>query len=253
MTMQRCNRLHARFWFRWREPVNWVISIGLFVVVFQVLAAFFGVHFAAAISIAAVFCLFFFVLKGRAIGIRCPRCTKPIDTNTPWICGYKQCRNENVDDYPFVHRCQHCGAEPKAYECHHCQELIFFTEDCLRINYAKCINLPAKPKALTTDGDVEEIDSLDKGIQISERKLKKAKIDVELKTFDEILNPPKPKKQRDILQEDFENYHDRNMSGADIVQSKKAENAVKYQDDPAELERQNALVDLWAQNNFDKL
>jgi hypothetical protein len=43
-----------------------------------------------------------------------------------------------------------CGAEPKAYKCHHCDELVFLSEDKLKANYAYCLNLNA-PGPLAAD------------------------------------------------------------------------------------------------------
>jgi len=82
--------------------------------------------------------LVFHVWEKSPIWIRCGHCGKMIASNTPWICGFKQCRNEHVDAYPFVHRCEHCTAEPKAYQCHHCGKLIFLSEDELAQNFARC-------------------------------------------------------------------------------------------------------------------
>src|ERR1044071_5454799 len=128
MTTQSCNPLTARLWFRLREPVNWVIAILLFAVGYFLLMPLVGGFVAWIICVGAAFCLFFGLQK-RPIGIRCTNCRKFLKTNTPWVCGFKQCRNDQTDDFPFVNRCQHCEAEPKAYKCHHCGELIYFTED----------------------------------------------------------------------------------------------------------------------------
>jgi hypothetical protein len=101
------------------------------------------------ISIGIAFCVYFFVLDKRTIGIKCPHCTKYILTNTPWICGVCQKKNLQTNEFPFIHRCEHkdCGQEPKAYKCHHdgCGELIFLTKDESSRNYAFCINPPTEP------------------------------------------------------------------------------------------------------------
>lgn len=86
----------------------------------------------------------FFVLDTRAIKILCNHCHKPIITNTPWVCGFCQENNNHTDNFPFIHRCEHCGAEPKAYKCHHCGELIFLTDDQLKANFASCIGTEVK-------------------------------------------------------------------------------------------------------------
>jgi len=251
--MQTCDPLTARQWFKLRTAANWAMVIVGFAWLVFVLQSFIHPVIADLIAISIAFCVFFFVLHKRAIGIDCPHCRQYIETNTPWICGFKQCRNEQVDDFPFIYRCQHCGAEPKAYQCHHCEKLIFFTKDQQTINYAKCVNLPDNSKLVKKDRHAEDIVKEAKDLQLTDLKVKKAKLSVELKGYDEILKPKKTKTQREILQEDFSNFEDRTMSGAEIVRRKKADNAEKYKDNPDELKRQNLLVDQWAQNNFDKL
>jgi hypothetical protein len=83
-----------------------------------------------------VFYVHFWNLERRPINIKCPKCSKFILSDTPWICGLNGCRNELTDEFPFVHQCQICGAKPKAYQCHHCNELIYFTLDEDRQNFA---------------------------------------------------------------------------------------------------------------------
>jgi hypothetical protein len=251
--MKTCDPLTARQWFKFRAPINWAITIVVFASLVFVLQNYLSLLIADAIAIAITFCLFFFVLHKRAIGIMCPHCHKYIETNTPWICGFKQCKNEQVEDFPFVYHCQHCGAEPKAYQCHHCGGLIFFTKDQLKINYAKCVNLPAKIKPPKKDKESKDIEKYSKGIQVTELKVKKAKLDLELKGVNEYLEPKKEKTQREILTESFSNFEDRNENGAEIVQRKKAANAKKFKDNPAELERQNLLVDQWARDHLDQM
>ena len=175
-----------------------------------------------------------------------------IETNTPWICGFKQCRNERVDDFPFIYRCQHCGAEPKAYQCHHCGELIFFTTDQQKINYAKCVNIPVKTTPAEKDRTAEKITKQHEEKRDLMHELEVTQLKGDLKEAKKRVEDPKEKTERQILEESIARFVDRNMSGAAIVQRLKAENADKYKDNPEELERQNLLVDQWEKNNFDK-
>src|ERR1039458_4944699 len=99
--MQTCNPLTAKQWFKLRGAINWAVTIVVFIPLVFMLMQLCEAWLAFTIALAVAFCLHFFVLDKRAIGIECPHCGKYIETNTPWICGYKQCRNENVDDFPF--------------------------------------------------------------------------------------------------------------------------------------------------------
>ena len=258
--MQTVDPLEARQWFKWREPMAWVFSGALFALLFFLLQPPLGGLFAFAIALLVSGCLFFFYLDKRTFGIVCPHsgCKKYIETTTPWICGVCGKNNLRTDEFPFIGRCEHneCRAEPKAYQCHHCKRLIFFTKDEQRFNFAKCINIPAeepRPRPVKKDQDVEQIVKLDKGIQLTERMVKKAELDVKLKEFKEVLEPAKPRTQKEAIEESFANFADRNMTGAEIVRRKKAENAEKYKDNPPELERQNLLVDQWARDHLDMM
>ena len=236
--------------------MNWTVVLGGFAALVFVLQNLVDPLLGDAIAIAVAFCVFFFVLHKRAIRIVCPHphCGKYIETNTPWICGFKQCRNERVDDFPFIYRCEHCGAEPKAYQCHHCGQLIFFTKDQQEINYAKCVNISEKvPKHRKKDKTADNIAKEQKDIREREHKIRLGRLDIELKEIEKITNPPKEKTQQELLEESALRFKDRNMSGAEIVQRMKADNAVKFKNDPVELEKQNMLVDRWATDNLDLL
>jgi hypothetical protein len=168
------------------------------------------------------------------------------------VCG---AHNLHTDDFPFVGRCETCRAEPKAYQCHHehCGRLIFFTKDRQEINFAKCVNIPVqkRPTRVKKDEHVEELVKLEKGIQLTELKVKKAGLDVKLKEFKDVLEPQKPRTQKEAVEESFANFEDRNMTGVEIVRRKKAEVAEKYKDNQPELERQNRLIDQWARDHLD--
>lgn len=253
MTMQTCNPLEARQWFKLREAVNIAAVIVGFIVLDAFLWLMAGGFIGGAVSIAVMFCVYFFILHKRTIGIECPSCRNFIETNTPWICGVCGAQNLSTDDFPFVGRCETCRAEPKAYQCHHCKKLIFFTKDRLEINFARCVNIPVsqKPIRVKKDKDAEEMARLDKDIQITERKVKKAGLDVKMKEFKDVLEPQKPRTQKEAVEESFASFEDRNMTGAEIVRRKKAEFAEKYKNNPAELERQNRLIDQWARDHLD--
>src|ERR1035438_1197030 len=137
------DRLHARGWFEWRKEVNLAAGIGLFLIIFVVLLPFIHVFPALIIGLGPGLVLFV-VWENRTIGIKCPYKKKYIKTNTPWICGNKECEHQNnrADDFPFIYKCERCGTYPKAYQCHHdgCKKLIFFTKDEQRSGYARSAN-----------------------------------------------------------------------------------------------------------------
>jgi hypothetical protein len=61
--------------------------------------------------------------------LRCRNCRGIVLGNTPWVCGECGHRNLAVNQFPFVHECEQCHLPPKAYQCHHCDQLMFLSED----------------------------------------------------------------------------------------------------------------------------
>jgi hypothetical protein len=239
--MQTCKPSEARQWFKLRGAVNWVVTIVIFIPLCFVLMQFLDEWLAGAIAIGAAFCLYFFVLDKRAIGIECPHCQKYIETNTPWICGYKGCRNENVDDFPFVYRCEHCSAEPKAYKCHHreCGKLIFLSKDRIEINYAQCVNLPVKSKPAGKGRRLDPVAELNEGIHVTKLKVDKAKLDVELKGLNATLEPVKFKTIKERLRSGV-------MSKSELddeVRRMKAEADEEFKNDPVGREKRYRQIE----------
>src|SRR5581483_1098831 len=97
-----CKPKRARLYFRLREPVNWLFTAAIFTGVLIVLMCFIDPFLAGVFSIALAFCLFFFVFDKPTFGMECPHCKKYVEANGAWKCGSKGCRNDNVDDYPFI-------------------------------------------------------------------------------------------------------------------------------------------------------
>jgi len=235
--MQTYNPLTARQWFKLRGAINWAATIIVFTPLVFVLMQLCEAWLAFTIALAVAFCLLFFVLDKRAIGIECPHCGKYIETNTPWTCGFKQCRNENVDDYPFIYRCEHCGAEPKAYKCHHsnCGELIFFTKDQLRINYAQCVNLPVKSKPVKKDKTAEKF---------SKQDAEKSDLKHELETtlLKGAINEAKSKSEPVKLPTITDRYK-KSVKDEDEARRLKAAVDEEFKDDPVEREKRHRLID----------
>ena len=112
--------LTGKLRFRFRGLTNWLFAMFIFAVWVVLLLPFWFGWIADLAGVAFMCYFMFFILEKRPIKIWCPNCLKVVLSNTPWVCGFRGCKNENADDFPVVHRCEHCGAEPKAYKCHHC-------------------------------------------------------------------------------------------------------------------------------------
>jgi predicted RNA-binding Zn-ribbon protein involved in translation (DUF1610 family) len=193
---------------------------------------------ASVIAIATATCLLFIILHNRAIAIHCPHCGKYIETNTPWICGNKECgyQNNRVDVFPFIYRCERCSNYPKAYQCHHtgCGKLIFFTKDEQQSGYARGANVPApeKPKPVK-DTYETEVAKEKAEIEVIRLKVEKAKLSVELKDHEKALAPKKS------IEEIYRGIVKNEMDARRV----KAYIDVEFKDDETERMRQYRIVD----------
>jgi len=269
---QTCSLLKARSWFKVREALNWALTIILFVPTFFLLMITLGAGIAFILSTAAAFCLFFFVLDKRAIKILCNHCGNTIITNVPWMYGFCQKLNTNTDDFPFIHRCEHCGAEPRAYKCHHCEKLIFLSEDQLTTSYARYVHatvvknrptvnninphervkrkLKDKLEIAQLTNELAEITQRGPEKRDLEQQVLKARLTNELKAESQKGESLTKKTAKDKAEESFSRNHDARMAAIDIARREKAANAVKYKDDPYLLERADDSVDAWLKDQM---
>jgi hypothetical protein len=248
--MQTVDPLEARRWFVWKTPINWAISTAVFIPAFFLLMQFLGGLLAFIIVFVVVFCLFFYGLDKRAIGMKCPHCGQYIESNTPWICGNKDAphRNDRVDEYPFINHCQHCGFTPKAYQCHHCFKLIFLSEDKQVTAFARCADISAespKPEPVKKDEKTEAASELKKDIHVTELMVKKAELDVTLKTLNQNLAPP-PKEKTAF--EQLEEYYKGMMGNEDAAMKWHAAIDAEFPNDTVEREKRHRVVDQWMTN-----
>ena len=240
---QQCDLLKARAWFKMRAGVNGVVTIVLFIPVYFVLMLIFGTIIAFAVSTTATFALFFFVLDKRAVKIRCDKCQKPIMTNTPWVCGFCKAANKNVDDFPFIHRCQHCGAEPKAYKCHHCGELIYLSDDQLKANHAFCLG--TEVKLVPPPPPPDEVTLQKREVQTLRHQVIVARLTAELNKVKSNVELSKKKSPEELIEASLTEHLASNMAGFRAARNVKMALAEELKDDPELLEKANASVDMW--------
>ena len=130
------------------------------------------VAFWVVASIAGVLsiCFYLFYLELQTIAVVCPKCLRPVETNVPWLCGYKKCRNENVRSFPFINECEHCHNIPKAYVCDHCTdvEFIYLTPEKQKAFFARSLMsselvpvIPEDPIAEKVAKQMEEVRDLE--------------------------------------------------------------------------------------------
>jgi hypothetical protein len=236
------NPQSAKLRFKFRTFNNWLIVVGIFVLV----AVVFDSIAADAVAIAALFYLYFSILDKRTIGMDCNHCGQHIASNTPWVCGFCKEPNRNATEHPFVDKCAHCGNEPKAYKCHHdgCRKLIFLTDDRLETNYAYCINAPSEvPEPPKPDERMVKVKTHQENKQDKEHELEVAKLDAELKQIKERIDGPKIKTPFEQKKESFDKYYDGVMGMREYARKKRAEAAETYKDDPESLKDANEAID----------
>jgi len=254
--------LNSRARFKFKALVNIVLLFAVFIPVVFVLswitsAIFPGSLFALlavdAATIGVLYFLFIF-LENQPIKLVCKKCQQVILSNTPWTCSACGKANKNVRKYPFVDKCEFCGVEPKAYRCHHCQDLIFLTEDKLKQNYAYCLNSPAEipePDARTVEliRQAREWEDKKHEVAMVHRQLIITKMKARMEEIKKAAEPIKVKTPREQKEESLKNYVAGTVGDRELAAKQKAENAITFKDHPEDLKDANQAVDEWLIRN----
>jgi hypothetical protein len=242
------NPLTGKLRFQLRTLTNCLLVLVIFLPLAFIAAFLPFVLLADAVIIALLFYLYFFILNKRAIWVRCSHCRKRVATNTPWICGFCKERNQQVDEYPFVYRCEHCSAEPKAYKCHHwgCGELIFFTEDQLEKNYAMCVNSPVEKVPVPET----EAARFQREKQMLSHEIEMLDLEGKLEAVKQRRDLGKKKSPVEEMEESFSQHFTRALGAHEYARKQKTANAEKFKDDPEMLEKANQVVDDWLEHRL---
>jgi hypothetical protein len=236
--------------FKLRTLNNWVFVLLLFTLLAFAFKRFLPPGYmwlADGVAIAVLFYLFFFIWDKRAIKICCPHCFKYIRSNTPWVCGFCHKKNVHTDEFPFVNRCEHedCGAEPRAYKCHHggCEKLIFLTEDRLEENYASRADAPVEDKA-KKEVAFQEQEKRAKEHEITMVELN-TKLDEKLKASKLQREFSRTKSPRESVKEKFEGEFADVMAAEEFADEQETFYEEKYKDDPVKLQRVKDWIKDW--------
>ena len=246
MNIQECNPLEARSLFNVRPYKNFGLGLGVFVLIFTPLAFCLNVWLAGGIALVGALCVYLY-FESRVIFIKCPSCGKQIDTSTPWQCGFKQCRNENVDEFPFINECEHCHFVPKAYECHHCKKLIYLTPDRQQIHAAKCLVAaePVKVETVVVVKDVigDKVATQKEEIRDLEHQLKKTTLNKQIEIVQNHPVIPAQSTMRDAIKSQMVKMYQTKMTREDVAVEMKAAIQKQYGHDVFECEKRIATVD----------
>ena len=243
----------AKFRFKHRELSNGVLIAIVGIILIFVFSHFSWWWIADIVLMGLLYFYLFYILEHRPIKLRCPHCEKIIRSNTPWVCGFCKKTNADTNEFPFVRHCEHCGAEPKAYKCHHqkCGEMIYLTDDELEPNYAYCLNSPAEISARTVKLNTHQENVQDKEheIQMANYDVMRAELDAKLKEVKKKSEPIKIKTPYQQKEEGLENYLAGVMGARELATKQKAKNATTYKDRPDDLKDANEAVDEWLKRN----
>jgi len=190
---------------------------------------------------AALYWLFFYVWSKRVIGLNCPHCGKYIAGNTPWVCGFCGSKNQNTDEFPFLHRCEGCGAEPKGYRCHHtgCGKPIFLGDDLLEDNLAVCATRGLEVKVkLASAQRLEQR-------QEKEHELTIAELDEKLDAFKSRREFMKEKDPVELVKQEWTKKYAHMMAAEVIAEQERAAIEERFADNPKLRARAIALLEHW--------
>jgi hypothetical protein len=243
--------LSGKLRFKLRTLNNFFLVLAVFVPFVILMAQLSSPHFWIAwvsdiVFIALLYYLYAIFLDKRPIWIRCRHCRKKIATNTPWICGGCGAKNEHVDYFPFVSRCEKCRIEPKAYQCHHekCGKLIFLTKDELVRNYSFCIN----PPVVATEEQIERT-NFEREKRRAEYKRDLARLNTDVELAERAHETAKKKGKAETPEEKIKEHRDhrraKTVSATEIYRAERKSNEEKYRDDPEMLKWVNEDLEDW--------
>lgn len=261
MVFESTDPLRSRPQFIARPYVNMAVIAGLFILCVSALSIWVSnllpgrllpMLTVDAIALGGAYGLYMLWDK-RPIWMRCGHCRKLISSNTPWFCTICNRPNRNSADYPFVHKCEHCGAEPKAYRCHHpeCGKLIFLSADEDATNYAHRLNSPVEVQARESDvlAKAQRKEDKEHDIEMARLEIVETQLNDRLKAIKDSADKVR-KPVLEARKESLKEFLDSHLAVEEAARQQKAANAEDCQDDKASLRRRNLAVDDWVRRQM---
>lgn len=236
------------------------VIAGMFIIAVFVLSVLASALFPGSFMIMLIFdgaalagAYYFYILwEKRPIHLVCRNCGKIILSNTPWFCVVCNQPNTNATEFPFVHKCEHCGAEPKAYRCHHpvCKQLIFLTADKDKANYAFRLKSPnekskkdKRARQLKENQQIKE--DRDHEIAMAQSDLTLVDLKRRHKLIKSQLKATKTKPPIEAKRENLKDFFGSSVSAEQAAREQKAVNAEDCKNNPSERKRRDRIVDFW--------
>lgn len=252
MNTQKCGPLEARRVFRLRPYKHFgaggaVFALFLGILIFLPINPVFPLLIAGGVAFGL-----YYYLESRLLVITCPYCRKDININTPWQCGFQGCQNLNVDEFPFVHECEHCHYIPKAYVCHHCGKTIFMTSDPQQMHAAKRLeNLELPVKVVIKDLAQDKVSTQKDKIGDLQHDLEVATLEKKIEIVKKMpADAPAIKGETDRIKERIQN---KIQNGKTALQTEMEELAKIRADFPNDPDMQLELQKIVQQAVFDEI
>jgi hypothetical protein len=244
MIFESLHPLESRTQFKTRTLRTWAAILGAFVILLFLLLFTCSLllpgtvgKIVAFLIAATVACVLYALYNSRPVRLRCCSCQKIILGNTPWVCGACGGKHYDATEFSFLNRCQHCGAEPKAYRCHHknCGQPIFFTVDESELNLAHCLNTQGQPSE--DEADARQARDRLREKRVKEHAVAMRELDVQLKKHQAELEGPKIRSHRETAIKAFDDEYDGTMAVEEHLARRRKEIEEEFKDDPTLLKR----------------
>ena len=179
----------------------------------------------------------------------CPHCDKHIPADMRWRCPYCDAENDAAK-HSLIEECGRCKREPKAYCCHHCNELIFLDSDndasqpAVNAVVANKKPTPRSPdnRELKAQEHAERKEEIEREIEIAalNRRL------VQLKSSPEFKQEASA---QDKLQKDYSEHEAATMGVQMLERSERIKIFEECQDDPDISEMKNLTLDAFVEEH----
>jgi len=194
----------------------------------------------------------YLIWNRQPIRINCNGCHGKILCNTPWICGECGHENFNIRQFPFLRHCEHCMLEPKSYVCHHCDRVIFLSEDRDATNPARRIGGEGRQKKQAIEAQAKrkaEFENTQTALRrnLDEKKfqLEEAQLNARIKAIEKGTPEITIQSQLDVLSEGLKKHMERETAMDEAVHRMKEMVNDEYKGDRVQIRRRHLIIDEW--------
>lgn len=209
--------------------------------------------FLIADGIAGLVAYYAYVIwNNQPIRINCNGCGGKILCNTPWICGECGHENFNIRRFPFLRHCEHCQLEPKSYVCHHCDRVVFLSEDRDATNPARRTGSEGRRKKQEAEGEAkrkiqfEETQAAGlRNLEGKKIKVEEAKLDAKIEAIKKGEPEIKIQNEMDAMFDQLKEHMRRERAHDEVVHRMKELVKAEFKGNRAEILRRFAIIDEW--------